>query len=64
MEYKFYSPFLWSKVLNTCTEERKEGSGYLVIVQDDDQDRPQQRGIDALSEDWILTVCNGHVYEW
>ena len=43
---------------------KKEGSGYLVIVEDDDQDRPQQWGIDALSEDWLLTVCKGCVYEW
>jgi len=32
-------------------EERKVGSSYLVIVKDNDQDRPQQRGINALSED-------------
>ncbi len=52
------------QALSVAGEERKEGSGYLVIVQDDDQDRPQQRGINALSEDWLLTVCKGRICEW
>ena len=34
------------------TLKKGRGSGYLIIIQDDEQDRPQQRGINALSEDW------------